>query len=357
MKEYPISKIETIRQQGRNGKTKGGALVLFWAASALEINVRAREVWAHISADYEDQEIWLAVEVNGYQTQRFIVPKEENWICLARNLNPQRENFISIIKDTQPMPGDKKHILKLDALGLDDAGVFCPLPERKCRIEFVGDSLTSGEGLAGRFDEMDWIAQWFCASRTFAVQTAKLMNGDWACISQSGWGMCWGWDGAVDSRITAHYEGVCDLLDGPEQKSAGSLDAWDFCRADDKKSGSDFVIINLGTNDEMGFQYHKDRDAIINEVKRFLNEVRSHNPGAKIIWCWGILKLQLVPELIQEGISEYKKENGDNAVYTLELEDMTEIEKCDEDRGSREHPGLLAHKKAAEKIVEFISKI
>ena len=50
-------------------------------------------------------------------------------------------------------------------------------------------------------------------------------------------------------------------------------------------------------------------------------------------------------------------ESGDKAVYSLELEDMNDIEKNEEDKGSRGHPGLLSHKKAAARIVDFIRSL
>ena len=354
MKEYKINEMKNIRLQGRNGRTAEGSVVLFWAAAAIEVNVKATEVWAHISADYENLEIWISVEVNGAQIQRIMLPKEPAWICLARNLNPQKENLISIIKDTQPMPGDNKHILKVDGFKIDDAGEFCGLKPRRQKIEFIGDSLTSGEGLSGRYDEMDWIPLWFCASRTYAVQTAKRLDADWNCISQSGWGLCWSWDGNDKCRIPAYYSQVCGLLDGKEQKEAGSCLSFDF------NGGSDLVILNLGTNDESGFPGFENKGGeqrIVTEAKLFLSEIRRNNPHAKIIWTWGMMPLRFVPDLIKKGIDEYKKESGDNSVYTLELESMYSIEKCDADKGSRGHPGLLAHKKAAEKIAAFIESI
>ena len=43
--------------------------------------------------------------------------------------------------------------------------------------------------------------------------------------------------------------------------------------------------------------------------------------------------------------------------YALELESMDDIEKNPEDKGSRGHPGSLTHKKAAEKIYDFIKTL
>lgn len=49
--------------------------------------------------------------------------------------------------------------------------------------------------------------------------------------------------------------------------------------------------------------------------------------------------------------------SGDMNVYALELESMDDIEKNPEDKGSRGHPGPLTHKKAAEKIYDFIKTL
>ncbi len=361
MKNYSISEIKNKRLLGRNlagGQGPDGAVSLFWAASALELNVKAGEVWAEISSDYDFHEIWLAVEINGFQIARFVAPKERTLVCLAHNLNPEKENLISIIKETQPMPGDPKHSLKLHSISLDDGGVFAELKPRSLKIEFIGDSITSGEGLAGGPAEMEWITQWFCASKTYALQTAKKLDADWTIISQCGWGLCWGWDGDVNSRIPPYYGQVCGLLNSEAQKAAGSCQKLDF------KGGSDYVVLNLGTNDNSGFKFHDDGkgaggaagQAVIAEVKRFLSEIRLHNPEAKIIWTWGMIKLDLMPSLIQKGIDLYKAESGDKSVYSLELESMEELEKCDEDKGSRGHPGPLTHKRAALRLVDFIKR-
>lgn len=362
MKNYPINEIKNKRLLGRNvsgGICKDNAVRLFWAGSTLEVNVKAREIWAEISCNYDVHEIWIAVEVNGFQTSRFIAPKRPTWICLARNINPEKENLISIIKDTQPMSGDVLHELKISALRLDDDGLFCDLQPHACKIEFIGDSITSGEGLAGKPDEMDWITQWFCASKTYAAQLAKKMNADWSTISQCGWGLCWGWDGDVTSAIPLYYNQVCGVLNGEQQQAMGTCDALSY------GGGAEYVILNLGTNDNSGFKSQDDGKgvdgvagkAIVAEVKRFLGEIRKNNPHAKIIWTWGMISIDIVPSLIIKGVKEYITESKDKDVYTLELESMEKLEKTEEDKGSRGHPGPITHKKAAERIFNFIKTL
>ena len=353
MKEYKINQIAHKRILGRNVyKNDEEQIALFWGGTALEVNIKAREIWACISTTYDNLEQWLAVEINGAPLSRFMLNKEKTWYCLARNMNPEKENLISIIKDTQALNEDPTHSLVIHALGLDEEGEFVPLVPRKYSIEFIGDSITAGEGTVGAADEMDWISQWMSASKTYAIQTAKLMNADWNTMGKSGWGICWAWDGNRDCRIPPHYEQVCSVLKDSNSVALGSLQKWDF----NGGRGSDFVVINLGTNDESGMNAGVPEE-IISSVKQFLTVIRTHNPDAKILWCWGMLPLQTVPALIQKGVDEYKTTTGDTNVFTLELDSLFDLEKTPQEKGSRGHPGFKTHQYAAQKIYTCLSNL
>ena len=373
MKTYRIADIENKHIFGRTTPLeKGKPLVLFWAASGLELNVKSSNVYLLLSSDYDTSEPWISVYINGRVISRFMVEKgEQKWVCIARNMNKENENTIIIYKDTQAMPGDPHHSLFIHEVGLSEEGSFIAPKPHNLKLEFVGDSITSGEGLAGGPDEWDWITQYFDGSCTYAAQTARMLNADFNVVSQSGWGICWAWDGNRNNKIPPYYEQICGVCTDVYQKSLGSQEPYDF------KNGSDFVIVNLGTNDngafyqppwqekEFGDKYklnlnkdgsvaEKESKIIIDGVKDFLQVIRKNNPKAIIIWCWGMCKLQLVPPLIKSGVEEYKSESGDNNVYTIELDSMEDVEILDEDKGSRGHPGLKTHKLAATKLYNFI---
>ena len=114
---------------------------------------------------------------------------EEKSVCLVRGLNPQVENEICIYKDTQPMPGDAKHSLKISKILIDDDGEFCQIKPAKMRIEFIGDSITSGEGLAGAPEQMEWIPSVFVGSESYAAQVSRYFGADFSVFSQCGWGL------------------------------------------------------------------------------------------------------------------------------------------------------------------------
>ena len=368
MKAYKINEIAYKRILGRNVEGAGekeGPLALFWGAAALEINVRSSEVWIQVSSDYDVYEPWIRVEVNGAVVGRFMVCKgEPHWVCIVRGLNKEKENLVSVIKDTQPMSDDPKHLLLILQVGLDDDGAFCKPVPRELSLEFIGDSITSGEGLAGMPNEQDWIPQWFCAGKTYAVQLAKRLNADFSVMSQCGWGICWGWNGDRNSALPPHYENVCSVLNGEKQKQLGTKDKYSF------KTEPDFIIINLGTNDNGAFFQQPWKDAsgkeyvlktdayekaceedgiyIAATVKSFLKTIRSHNKKAVIIWCYGMITMNAIPEFISRGIDEYKREANDNKVYLLKLDSMEYVEESLEDKGSRGHPGPKTHRLAAD---------
>lgn len=376
MKTFKINEINEKRILGRNVPDCADTekpLNLFWGASALEVNVKAKEIWVKLSSDYENMENWAAVECNGALVCRFEVPKEPQWFCIGKNLNPEKENLFTIMKDTQPIAGTPRQAFYIHEIGIEDGGQFCPLKPRELNIEFIGDSITSGEGLAGAPEEMDWICQWMSASQTYGVKTAHRLNASWSCVSQSGWGICWSWDGNRNGNIPAHYENICSLQSSDFAESLGSTQKYDF------GVKNDFVVVNLGTNDNGAFDQapwkdengvehplHKtadgkackeDGNVVKQGVINFLKLIRSHNPSAKIIWCWGMIKISTVTDFILEGIKEYKEESGDKSVFYIELDSMDELEVLPEDKGSRGHPGPKTHTMAAEKLTELIRSL
>ena len=376
MKSYKINEIESKCFLGRNVKDVENLpeINLFWAASALKINVKACEVWADFESDYDSNEPWVSIFLNGSRISRFMIEKSgKKSVCLVRGLNSQVENEICIYKDTQPMPGDTKHFLKVKNISLDDNGKFCEIKPAKMKIEFIGDSITSGEGLAGAPEQMEWIPSVFVGSESYAAQVSRYFEADFSVFSQCGWGLCWGWDGNRNNNIPKFYEKVCGVMEGDFHNQLGENQDYDF------KDGSDFVVLNLGTNDDgaffqppwkdekSGIEYkleldggkisETDKDYIVKAAKKFLSVIRMHNKNAQIIWCYGMIKLKFIPECLNTAIKQWKKETGDNKIHLLELDSMEDVEKNYEDKGSRGHPGKKVHKLAAEKLKKLIKKM
>jgi len=367
--KYQIYQIPNKNILGRNVKdamTSKNPLALFWSASGIEICTNASELWVQVSSDYSVNEIYLAVQISGYTIARFMAPKEKTWICVAKNLNPQEKNNISIIKDSQPSAFDPNHIVQIHQIAVTKNAEFFQVPKKDCFIEFIGDSITSGEGLCGRPEAPEWISSYISVSNNYAMQIAKIKNAEIGIISQCGWGITRGWDSNINSNIPSHYQNVCSIFNSPMQKELGSCQEYDFSKK------ADFVVVNLGTNDNSSFnnpwtdeptgkvyQYQVNDDGTVAEsskkeiyegIKKFLYQIRKNNPSAKILWVWGMLKLDKIPAILQNAMEDYKKESGDKNVFSLELDAMEDVENHLLDKGSRWHPGPKTHELAAKKI-------
>lgn len=376
VKIYSINKIPELRFLGRNvsDADKKNSRVLFWNGSGFEVHFKGQELWALIEADYDTLEPWLAVFLNSRINSRQMIVKGKQWICLARGFDENYETDIRVIKDSQPMTDDPKHCLIIHKLALSKGGSFTKLAEHKCKIEFIGDSITTGEGLAGAVGDMDWIGAHMSFCKTYAYQTSVLLDADYRVMSQGGYGIISGWNNNPNGIIPPHYENVCSIVKGPLYKKLGGTEKYDF-----SKWQPDYIVINLGTNDRGGFTYEpwidpetgksyklnldengkpcaKDYERLSCAVKDFLSVIRKNNPSAKIIWATGFMDIPEVSGCIDDGINQYKNSSGDKNIFTLLFESMA-CEVTDDDKGSRQHPGPKTHKLGAEKLSAFIKSL
>ena len=170
------------------GRTTGTDVVnLFWTGSGIEFIYTGSEIQVAVNADYDAYEPWLAVELNGVQIGRVPLNKGKNEVCLFRGMTVGKPKHVRILKEVQAMHQDPGHLLQIVGLQYAD-GEFQQLPEPKYRLEFVGDSITSGEGTVGAVYEEDWISAFFSAENTYPRMVADALSAEYRVISQSGWG-------------------------------------------------------------------------------------------------------------------------------------------------------------------------
>lgn len=365
LQEFSLAEIEHLKVYGRtNGRLS--PLTLFWTASGFEVQVTGSELWALLEGDFEQQEPWISLEINGAWVGRQMVEQGKRWICLFRGRNPQAVKQVRLYKDMQAMSGDPRHLLQIHALKTD--GEFLPVPEKERKLEFIGDSITSGEGAIGAVSEEDWAAMLFSAKNNYATITGELLNAEVRILSQSGWGVVSGWDNDPRCALPAYYGQVCGLLSGERNLALGAQLPHDFSTWQ-----PDAVIVNLGTNDcgalsspawtdpvtGESFQQHKgekggftpeDQKRFQEAVKRFLALLREKNPHAQLLWVYGMLGDELSP-VLEEAVGEYTRETGDTRATYLELTDAIEH------RGARSHPGKQAHALAAREIAEKLRQL
>ncbi|MBQ7618538.1 MAG: hypothetical protein IJS51_00200, partial [Treponema sp.] len=201
--DLALSENGKIKIMGRAAYS-GDGVDFFWSASGFELNANGSELWAQIQSDYDKFEVWISVWLNGVQTARLMLNKGLNDVCLYRNLPASNVKNIRVYKETQAMGDDAKHRFLLKSLSTD--GDLLPVPPQPLRMEFIGDSITSGEGTVGAKGETDWTSIFFGATKTWAFKLAQNLGADFNVISQSGWGVVSGYDCNLDHAIPKHYE-------------------------------------------------------------------------------------------------------------------------------------------------------
>lgn len=385
--------------------SEDGALEVFWTGSGVEFAGFFSAAWIELESDYETYESWVSVFVNGAWIARFILEKGRRWYCLARGMNTSKAQSIRMLKDTQAMGDDPAHSLVICTVRVEAAGaapakavradeVFVSVPRKERMIEFIGDSITSGEGTIGAKGEMDWISMWFTCANTWAYMAAEQLDADFRFVSQSGWGVYCAWNNDIRHALPLHYAELCGPMSlGPigfgGPMSSGRLESGHPCiksrRASDagriqagapydfSKEPADAVVINLGTNDSGSFRnpawtdpetgtVYKQRlnpDGSLNAddaakfthaAERFLSLVREKNPDALIVWAYGMLGFEMERYILQA--IESRKASGDGSVSYLRLPAMLPGEE-----GSRNHPGYPAHHQAADSVAECLTEL
>lgn len=363
---YSLNEINKIKIHGRTTECLS-PLTLFWTGSAVEFNAKGSELWIEVEVDYDVYEPWINVVINTVPVSRMMLTSGRYWICIFRGMNERITKNVRIVKEVQAMSGDPNCSLQIHAVKFD--GEFMPIKENPYKIEFIGDSITSGEGAIGAKEEEDWIPMWFSAVYNYVTMTASKLKADYRIISQSGWGVLTSWDNNPYGNIPNYYEKVCGILTGEKNKALGASDDNDFTAWQ-----PDVIVVNLGTNDGGAFNSPEWKDPLTGEtykqrlnedgsyhegdllafekaVTNFLTKLRDYNKNSHIVWVYGMLGLTMMPA-IYRAVDSYRRSTGDQNVSVFQLPNTTV-----ETIGARSHPGLLAHEKAANELAGYLKEL
>lgn len=347
MQTYRVNEIENKLILGRNGLNEQG-LALFWSGSGIELNVKARSLYVNIDCAYDDMELMMDIIIEGERTQKLVLDRGLKKYMVFNGMIPEKPVNVRIIRDTQCMTEEKNHHMIIKSFETD--GYFEQVEEYGYNIEFIGDSLTSGEG-CGLTKRVEWIPVIFDATENYSYKTAKILNAGYQVISESGWGLYASWDANLNNVLPDYYEKTCGTSKDSVSIAMGAHEEWSFSGPE-----MDAVIVNLGTNDSGALKTGKfEREAFIEAFKdkgrEFLKTIRKHNNSCMIVWAYGMLGNDMEPYII-EIIESYKAESGDTRVEYLRLPECT-----GEELGVRAHPTPGAHEKIARCLAEHLQSL
>lgn len=234
--------------------------------------------------------------------------------------------------------------LKPDFRGfvLDGGATLLPppaLPDRT--VEFIGNSITCGYGNESMLptDHFEYETEnhyW-----GYAQQCCRTLGARAHVVARSGIGVYRSYggpkEGTPENVMTTEYE-YTNLYDRSEK--------WDFSRYQPQ-----VVCINLGTNDLSTNNY--DVKLLGAAYKRFLQQVRSHNPKAKIVYLCGSMlggkELDIARQLMNEAVEDARRQ-GDQEVYRFDFTPANGSLKY----GADWHPSIWQHEKMAAELAAYL---
>ncbi len=230
-------------------------------------------------------------------------------------------------------------------------GRMSPLPEKRLKLEFIGDSITCGYGVEGKVTDTFSTAT-ENAEKAYAFLAARALDADAVMTAISGCGLISGYtEGDINEEnlMQPYYEkaGRSDWV-LPGGKRMQDI-PWRF-----ESYRPDWIIINLGNNDLSWTRGMPEREEAFGEKYReFLTMVRRNNPEARILCVLGVLgeKKVRLTETMFRSVEAWQAETGDRRIWTMELPKMDEEK---DGAGADHHPSEKTQRMLSEMVAERI---
>ena len=304
-----------------------------------QINVRftgtSLKLWAKPKSGY------FMAQVDEAEAFKVALTGERDSVVTVATALPQGEHTLRLMYVVEG------YELKPDFRGfiLDKGAALLPppaLPER--RIEFIGNSITCGYGNESIVASDPFEYETENHYLTYAQLTCRALEAQAHVVARSGIGVYRSYDGpktgTPENVMTTEYE-YTNLYDRSER--------WDFSRYQPQ-----LVCINLGTNDLSTNNY--DVKLLKAAYKKFLSQVRSHNPKAKIVYLCGSMlggkELEIAKKTLNEVVDEANKA-GDKEVYRFDFTPQT----GDIRFGASWHPSVWQHQKMAAELTAYLRSL
>lgn len=276
----------------------------------------------------ENNHNYLEITVDNNKPYRIKLTSKLNVIEVPEGLG-DAEHTLLICKNTE------SNIGYIDFLGLRCLKLLKlpALPERK--IEYFGDSITSGTGMdlsTIPCDKGQWYDQ-HNAFMSYGAITSRNLNAQWQLTALAGVGL-------VHSCCNMNVL-MPQIFDKTFLR--GDTINWNF-----KKYRPDVVTVCLGQNDGK-----QDSALFCSTYISFLKSLRIHYPKASIICLTSPMADTSLTKLMKcylQSVTDFMNNAGDNNVYKYYFSKQFH-------KGCGGHPDLDEHKIIADELTSYIKKI
>lgn len=257
-----------IKPLGRTQTNRAGdGITAEWSGSGFDVNVSGSG--GTMTLGYKSSYAsYVAVLVDGAQIWRGQLASSA-----AGSLSvtiPSGAHTVRVVKETQ-LSSSATAYWYFTTLAF--GGTVEAAPANKgLYIEFIGDSITCGDGALGEYEPgVKWLGAHDSATNVFAYYTAQKLGADYSLVARGGIGLFTGVSAEEGTTQKVGMQDIYNYVSGYNQDNG----EYSFSRQ------PDVVIIELGANDSTGNTAALDRwDELINA---FVDQVRSKNPNAHIV--------------------------------------------------------------------------
>jgi hypothetical protein len=308
-----------IQYTGRINHTDPKAPVMWWPGCDVIANFEGTSINVKLH-DYGDNYFYVIID-DGMPGLINLTPGTATYTAASGLTDSVHK--IRLFKRTETQEGE----VAFKGFELEDGkSLAVPPPRPQRRIEYFGDSITSGHSVAsktGDTNNADGKDNYY----TYASVTARNLGAEYHCISVSGIGLYvdrWGFGGNMQ---TLYYD--------KESEST----TWDF-----SKWTPHVVVVNLGQNDSWGS--YTQSDAQDNYIK-FSKTLRGEYPDAHIILALGSMNATQPgspwPGYLEYAVNELNSTDVDSKVYSLIFP-----------YSGNPHPTVARHAEMAAQLTAFI---
>ncbi len=325
---------EHIQYEGRINFNNAGAAEIYWPGSSCKIKFTGTELRATLKDERGHNYYNVIIDNDSIRVLKLDTIKKT--YTLASRLK-EGQHTVELFRRTGWVSG----LTWFYGFQVSPRSKILDIPPKIKMIEFYGNSITVGAAVEnyvytpGDTTETNNYL-------SYASLTARHFNAKYSCIASSGIGMMVSWGSLVMPDI---YDRV-----NPED-SAGK---WDF-----SKATPGIVVVNLFQNDcalvglpehpqfkrRFG-QYAPTEDFIINSYSKFILNLRSHYPDAKIICVLGNMDAVKPgspwPGYIEKAVASLH----DRKVYTHFFPY----------KNTPDHPDRAEQRQMAESLIRFIDE-
>lgn len=328
-----------------------GILWLPLSASGIAFSFTGKKLSVTIAGDdstklpfYKQKEpARVAIYIDGQRKKDRMIKAEETILPILSSRKATTHEIMILKLTEAPMS-----IVGIKEFTMDDAAEITPLPAKKRKIEFIGDSITCGYGVDDEVPEHHYKTSTQDATKAFAYRCAEILDADYSLVSFSGHGII---SGYVENGVPKLQELVPPLYTrlGLSRGLANGRqiydEKWDFT-----KFIPDTIVINLGTNDDSYCQDHEERqNHFASEYAQFLRLVRMKNPSAKIVLILGVMGDRLFP-FVQKAMEKFIEMTGDDNIEAHRIEPIKRYEGYVADY----HPTSMTHERVAKQVAAIL---